>query len=133
MCRDSAVARKLRMVILTALGVGAAAVAVLMLLGANLHFFTRRPALPPQPHPSSRSTPPPGHPHGAPGSSFHIPLTVLLYTLLLVLFLFLLNRKIQAGPEELEDVETADVASLPDTFREIFSRSRRAADLGDER
>jgi cytochrome d ubiquinol oxidase subunit I len=57
---------------------------------------------------------------------------VLLYALLLVLFLFLLNRKIQAGPEELEDVETADVGSLPDTFREIFSRGRRAADLGDE-
>ncbi len=55
-----------------------------------------------------------------------------LYALLLVLFLFLLNRKIQAGPEELEEVETTDVGSLPDTFRDIFSRSRRAADLGDE-
>ena len=55
-----------------------------------------------------------------------------LYALLLVLFLFLLNRKIQAGPEELEEVETTDVGSLPDTFRDIFSRSRRAPDLGDE-
>jgi len=55
-----------------------------------------------------------------------------LYTLLLVLFLYLLNRKIQEGPEELEAVETADVGSLPDTFRDIFSRPRRAADVGDE-
>ena len=57
---------------------------------------------------------------------------VALYSLLLVLFLFLLNRKIQAGPEELEDVETVAVGNLPDTFREIFSRPRRAADLGEE-
>ena len=57
---------------------------------------------------------------------------VVLYALLLVLFLYLLNRKIQDGPEELEDVETVAVSSLPDTFRDVFSRSRRAADLGDE-
>ncbi len=31
---------------------------------------------------------------------------IVLYGLLLVLFLYLLNRKIQEGPEELEDVET---------------------------
>ena len=49
---------------------------------------------------------------------------VVLYALLLVLFLYLLNRKIQDGPEALEDVETVAVSSLPDTFRDIFSRSR---------
>jgi hypothetical protein len=81
------VVRKLRMTLLTALGVGAAAVAVLMILGANLHFFTRRPALPPQPHPSSRSTPRPGHAHVTHGSSFQIPVAVLLYTLLVVVLL----------------------------------------------
>jgi cytochrome d ubiquinol oxidase subunit I len=58
---------------------------------------------------------------------------LILYGLLLVLFLFLLNRKIQDGPEELEQVETVSVANLPDTFRDVFSRSRRAADLGDQR
>ena len=47
---------------------------------------------------------------------------VALYALLLVLFLYLLNRKIQDGPEELEDVETVAVGNLPDTFRDIFSR-----------
>jgi cytochrome d ubiquinol oxidase subunit I len=57
---------------------------------------------------------------------------LVLYGLLLVLFLYLLNRKIQEGPEELEDVETVPMSSLPDTFRDVFSRSRRAADLGDE-
>jgi cytochrome bd ubiquinol oxidase subunit I len=51
---------------------------------------------------------------------------VLLYALLLVLFLYLLNAKIQAGPEPLEDVETVEVSSLPDTFREIFRRRDRA-------
>ena len=47
---------------------------------------------------------------------------VVLYALLLVLFLYLLNRKIQDGPEELEDVETVAMSSLPDTFRDVFSR-----------
>jgi cytochrome bd ubiquinol oxidase subunit I len=51
---------------------------------------------------------------------------VLLYSLLLVLFLYLLNKKIQEGPEELEDVETVAVESLPDTFRDIFTRQPRA-------
>ena len=45
-----------------------------------------------------------------------------LYALLFVLFLYLLNRKIQAGPEPLEAVETVAVSSLPDTFREIFRK-----------
>ena len=58
---------------------------------------------------------------------------LVLYGLLLVLFLYLLNRKIQDGPEELEDVETVGVSTLPDTFRDVFSRSRRAADLGDQK
>jgi cytochrome d ubiquinol oxidase subunit I len=57
---------------------------------------------------------------------------IALYSMLLVLFLYLMNKKIHAGPEELEDVETAEVSSLPDTFREIFSRRGRAADVGDE-
>lgn len=57
---------------------------------------------------------------------FSLGLFIALYSLLLVLFLYLLNRKIQEGPEELEAVETADVSSLPDTFRDIFSRRPRA-------
>ena len=51
---------------------------------------------------------------------------VILYSLLIVLFLYLLNRKIQAGPEELEEVETVAVGNLPDTFRDVFRRQRAA-------
>jgi hypothetical protein len=39
-----------------------------------------------------------------------------------VLFLFLLNGKIQRGPASLEEVETAPVGSLPDSFRDVFRR-----------
>ena len=56
---------------------------------------------------------------------------VVLYALLLVLFLYLLNAKIQHGPEPLEDVETVEMASLPDTFRDVF-RKRDRADVGDD-
>jgi cytochrome d ubiquinol oxidase subunit I len=51
---------------------------------------------------------------------------IVLYGLLLALFLFLLNRQIQEGPEPLEEVETVEVASLPDTFRDVFRRRDRA-------
>jgi cytochrome bd ubiquinol oxidase subunit I len=57
---------------------------------------------------------------------------IFLYALLLALFLYLLNKKIQAGPEALEDLETVPMSDLPDTFRDIFSRRGRAADLGDK-
>src|SRR6478672_10462295 len=69
---------------------------------------------------------------GADQVVFSIGMFLVLYSLLLVLFLYLLNRKIQDGPEELEDVETVPMSTLPDTFRDVFSRGRRAADLGDE-
>jgi cytochrome d ubiquinol oxidase subunit I len=45
-----------------------------------------------------------------------------LYAILFLLFLYLMNRKIQAGPEPLEEVETVAVSSLPDTFREVFRK-----------
>jgi cytochrome d ubiquinol oxidase subunit I len=47
---------------------------------------------------------------------------LVLYAILLVVFLFLLNNKIQQGPDPLSDMETAPVSSLPDTFRDIFRR-----------
>ncbi len=50
-----------------------------------------------------------------------------LYTLLFILFLYLLNRKIQAGPEPLEVVETVAVSTLPDTFREVFRKRPHGA------
>ncbi len=54
---------------------------------------------------------------------------VLLYTMLLVLFLYLLNIKIQRGPEELADIETAPVTSLPDSLREVFRRHPARANV----
>jgi cytochrome bd ubiquinol oxidase subunit I len=54
-----------------------------------------------------------------------------LYAILLALFLYLLNAKIQQGPEPLEDVETVDAATLPNTFREVFRRSDRAGSSGE--
>jgi cytochrome bd ubiquinol oxidase subunit I len=47
---------------------------------------------------------------------------LVLYSLLFAVFIYLLNKKIQQGPEELADVESMPVSSLPDTFREIFRR-----------
>ncbi|MFN8380186.1 MAG: cytochrome ubiquinol oxidase subunit I [Anaerolineae bacterium] len=47
---------------------------------------------------------------------------LVLYTILFIVFIVLLNRKIQDGPEKLADVETVPVSSLPDSFREVFRR-----------
>jgi Cytochrome bd-type quinol oxidase, subunit 1 len=55
---------------------------------------------------------------------FSLAIFIALYALLLVLFLYLLNRKIQDGPEPLEEVETAELSTLPDTFRDVFRRPR---------
>ncbi len=38
---------------------------------------------------------------------------VVLYTLLFLLFLFLLNNRIQKGPEPLEELEVVPVSDLP--------------------
>ncbi len=47
---------------------------------------------------------------------------LVLYTLLFIVFIYLLNGKIQEGPEQLADVESVPVSSLPDSFRQIFRR-----------
>jgi cytochrome d ubiquinol oxidase subunit I len=52
---------------------------------------------------------------------------ILLYALLFSLFLFLLNNRIQQGPEELEKDQVQ--ISLPDTFREVFRQARASGDL----
>jgi cytochrome d ubiquinol oxidase subunit I len=50
---------------------------------------------------------------------------LVLYAILFALFIFLLNDRIQTGPEPLE--EEVPVTSLPDTFREVFRRRPRAS------
>jgi cytochrome d ubiquinol oxidase subunit I len=51
---------------------------------------------------------------------------VILYILLFILFIYLLNGKIQHGPDPLDKDEEVPVTSLPDTFKDIFSRRARA-------
>ncbi len=63
--------------------------------------------------------------------AFTIGAFVFMYAILLAVFLFLLNNHIHEGPEPLEEVETADMASLPNTFREVFRRHDRAAASGE--
>jgi cytochrome bd ubiquinol oxidase subunit I len=55
---------------------------------------------------------------------FSLLMFVALYAILFVLFLYLLNEKIQHGPEPLE--ENVQVSSLPDTFKDLFRRQARA-------
>jgi cytochrome d ubiquinol oxidase subunit I len=55
---------------------------------------------------------------------FSVLMFVVLYTILFIVFLYLLNEKIQHGPEPL--VEEVPLTSLPDTFREVFRRRARA-------
>ena len=65
---------------------------------------------------------------------------VVLYTLLFVLFLFLLNSKIQRGPEPLEEMEAGPVSDaaghvprdLPPPRRAGLGRRRPAAGGDDE-
>jgi cytochrome d ubiquinol oxidase subunit I len=54
---------------------------------------------------------------------------LLIYALLLAVFIYLLNNKIQHGPAPLEEVESTAVGDLPDTLRDIF----RARGAGEER
>jgi cytochrome d ubiquinol oxidase subunit I len=51
-----------------------------------------------------------------------ISIFIFLYIALFALFIFLLNAKIQHGPDPLE--EDKPVSALPDTFREVFGRAR---------
>src|SRR5689334_10797763 len=77
---------KLRAVLLLVLGAGAIGAAVLMLAGLNLKGLGSARRLPPIGHPTA--TPSSSfRPHPGSGSAMHIPVTVLLYTLLVVVLL----------------------------------------------
>ncbi len=60
-----------------------------------------------------------------PQALFSVVTFVVLYAILLVLFIYLLNKDIQRGPEPLEEQEPG--AELPDTFRAVFERPRPLA------
>ena len=86
--RQEAVPRKLRGMLAFVLGAGAAAVAVAVLVSLRLHLFT---AVPKKQRGPTIPTASPARPLLRPGSgggtTFHIPLAVLLYTLLVVVLL----------------------------------------------
>lgn len=54
---------------------------------------------------------------------FSIGMFVLLYSALFVLFIWLMNRKISEGPDDPPDA--AQIASLPDSFGDIFGKKPR--------
>ncbi len=57
--------------------------------------------------------------------AFSIGMFVVLYALLLGVFLWLMDRKIKAGPPEEDELE--DVEELPDSFSEVFRRRSRVS------
>lgn len=59
--------------------------------------------------------------------AFSLAIFVLLYALLFTLFIFLLDRKIRSGPEELDPEDKPE--SLPDTFRDVFRRPRASGEV----
>ena len=70
------------------LGAGAAAVAVATIVGLHLHLFTPLPKTPRSPVlPTATPSPPVLRPGSGHGTSFHLPLAALLYTLLVVVLL----------------------------------------------
>jgi hypothetical protein len=84
----SAVAVKLRGVLIFVLTAGMIAVAVAMFFGLGLHLFTPKFTKPAIRHPATAppkvTVPPPGSAHGA---TFHIPVAALLYAVLVVVLL----------------------------------------------
>jgi cytochrome bd-type quinol oxidase subunit 2 len=81
------VARKVRGMLLLALGAGMAVVSVVTTAGLHLHLFTGKNVLPPS-LPRPRVTLRGRHPvPSSHGSAFHLPVAALLYTLLVLLLL----------------------------------------------
>jgi hypothetical protein len=131
---DSEVAGKLRAVLFLVLGGGAIAVAVTMLVGLHLHVFTPR-----RTKPNPFRTPTPAPTHSVPGSrasdTFHLPLTALLYGLLIVLLIAAvilsiwyarrLRRSVAARPDGF-------IAEDPESLREAVESGRTALRTFDD-
>ncbi len=84
---QEAVARKLRGMLLTALGAGAVIVAAATLLGLHLHVFTPKPRRVRGPQPPTATPSVPARPGSRASPAFHLPLAPLLYTLLVLVLL----------------------------------------------
>lgn len=55
---------------------------------------------------------------------FSMSMFTVLYGILLALYLYLINQKVQHGPDPLEQDDIVPVESLPDSFKEIFRRKQ---------
>jgi Domain of unknown function (DUF4129) len=84
---QEAVPVKLRAALLTALGTGAAAVALVTLIGLNLHLFTLRPRKVERGRRPPGSVPSVSFRPRAKGPGLHVPLADVLYALLILLLL----------------------------------------------
>lgn len=56
---------------------------------------------------------------------FSVIMFTIIYSILLVLYIYLLVGKIQHGPDPLEQEDIMPVDSLPDSFKEIFRRKEK--------
>jgi hypothetical protein len=84
---QEAVPAKLRTMLLTALGTGAAAMALVTLIGLNLHLFTLRPRKVERGRRPPGSVPSVSFRPRAKGPGLHVPLAAVLYALLILLLL----------------------------------------------
>jgi hypothetical protein len=84
---QEAVPAKLRAMLLTALGTGAAAVALVTLIGLNLHLFTLRPRKVERGRRPPGSVPSVSFRPRTKGPALHVPLAAVLYALLILLLL----------------------------------------------
>ena len=127
---------KLRGVLLYALGAGGVAIAVLLVVGLHLHVFIRqarpRPRISPQATPSGLIRPRTG-----PGAAPPIPLTVLLYALLVVLVLagiavsIWLARRLRP-PAARRAGDDDFIAEDPERLREAVESGRSALRTVDD-
>jgi hypothetical protein len=127
---------RLRGVMLSALGAGGVAVAVLVVAGLHLHVFTQ-PARP-RPRTPPLATPTPIRPRSGPGAAAPpIPLTVLLYALLVVLLLagiavsIWLARRLRP-PAALRDHGDDFIVEDPERLREAVESGRSALRTVDD-
>jgi hypothetical protein len=131
---DTEVAGKLRAVLFIVLGGGMIAVAVTLLVGLHLHSF-----LPERTKPNPFKTPRPTPSASAPGaqasSTFHLPLTALLYGLLVVLLIAAVLLSIWWARRQRPSVTAKPdsfIAEDPQSLREAVESGRTALRTFDD-
>ena len=126
----SAVAVKLRGVLIFVLSAGMVAVAVTIIIGLHLRLFSGKARLPVAPPAQLRSTPSPPAPTRQNPATFHFPLTAVLYGLIVVVLLAAVVLSIwwarrfgRSGESSWED---GFIAEDPEDLREAVESGRSA-------